>query len=291
MKNWRLTAACWLLALLSACSFTLAKLDEPYRPDVEDPPGPYCDTERVKPVMDATASAAFLALLLRVAVGDTNECRKGDARCRDEQRSLQPVVDAAAIVSLAGAAIYGVAALIGFDRTRRCRDAIRDYEAAVQADRAQRRAIVPRPSRTNGRPYHVMSRKSVAAPQPPPALAPSYTGQIIVPTCSDGRRGVRILLGDPASGYSCEMDDGAPMVDLDVSAADIVAPASFDIDGATVCPGADEPCYTFRDASVHFDAFDAGTGAAGSFTVGTGSHQLGGTFSATWCAPLEPPAC
>jgi len=291
MKKSLAAAVCSLLALASACSFTLAKLDGPYHPDVEDPPGKYCDTDRSKPVMDAAASAALLGLFLRVAAGSANECAAGDARCRDERRSLQPVTDAAAVVSLAGVAIYGVAALVGFDRTRRCSEAVRAHEAAVRADRARRSALAPRPSGTSDPPHHAVSRRPVAAPQPPAALAPRYTVHIIMPTCRDGHRGVRILLGDPAAGYACEMDDGAPMVDLEVATTDIVAPASFDLDAATVCPGAARPCYTFPGASVTFAAFDAGTWATGSFTVGTGSNQLGSTFSATWCAPSPPPDC
>ncbi|HUS66302.1 MAG TPA: hypothetical protein VMZ28_17240 [Kofleriaceae bacterium] len=127
--------------------------------------------------------------------------------------------------------------------------------------------------------------------------APSaFTANIIRPSCApnDGAA-VRILLGEPVDGTGCNVDDSVSMVDLEVWTADIEAPQTFDLaeaDGAaTVCPGGEEPCRTYDVGTIHFDTFEADTGATGTFDVGEGADSLSGTFSADWCDPTPPEPC
>jgi hypothetical protein len=130
-----------------------------------------------------------------------------------------------------------------------------------------------------------------AAPSP-------YGAHLIRPSCApnDGAA-VRILLGEAIGGDGCNVDDGGAIVDLEVWTRDIEAPETVefgdgDFTGAgTACPGGEEPCFTYQEGAIHFDRYDDGTGAAGSFTLGSGNEQVSGTFDATWCEPDPPEPC
>lgn len=279
--------------VLSACSFSLNTLEEPYVPESPPEDPPYCDDSDLKPTLDTAITVGLASLSIGLIASSGCSCTGDGCNCTGSDNILAGLFAAAGIVLLVPAAIYGGAAVVGYRRTSQCRDALRSHQAAVRADEAKRR-LLHRKQEADAAAYRraALARPPVAPPVVPRALASRYAVHLVMPTCGpDGRRGVRILLGDPAVDDSCAMEDAAPMVDLEVSAADIIAPASFDLDGATVCPGAAEPCYTFGSSSVQFDTFDAGTAAAGSFTVGTGADRLQGRFSATWCTPFPAPDC
>lgn len=137
-----------------------------------------------------------------------------------------------------------------------------------------------------------------ASPDDSDATPSSYAAHLIRPSCApnDGAA-VRILLGESIGGTGCDVDDEASMVELEVWTQEIEAPETFEFgDDAFIgagrnCPGGEEPCFSFVDGEVHFDSYDEGTGAAGTFVLGTGNEQVTGTFSADWCVPVPAEPC
>jgi hypothetical protein len=139
--SWRAAVvAVGSISLLTSCSFALSGPPSSHRPP--DPPD--CDVSRFVPIADTLVAAAAGASGIAVAVAASlDDCAESD----DEQACAQGHGIAGFVIALLliPTAIYTPAAMVGFQRTGRCRDAMAEYERR----RAVRAPLIG-PRSTNG---------------------------------------------------------------------------------------------------------------------------------------------
>lgn len=106
---------------LAACSFGTSGPPDGYRPDVAAPPD--CTTSRTAPVLDTVGAGLFgVAGIAYIAA----PCGEGDHGGTDQ--TCEAVTSLIGVVLLVPAAIYTIAAISGYGKTGRCRDAMRAHE-------------------------------------------------------------------------------------------------------------------------------------------------------------------
>jgi hypothetical protein len=113
----RLTGVVLGIVLLPACSFTISGPPHPYHPQA----APACDTSRVAPVIDVVMAGLFAAWSVS-ALAAKGECDP------DTQCDGPDLAGVAGLVLAIPAIMYGLAAASGFEKTRRCQDAVRAHE-------------------------------------------------------------------------------------------------------------------------------------------------------------------
>jgi hypothetical protein len=130
------------------------------------------------------------------------------------------------------------------------------------------------------------------------ASAGEFAVHIIHASCGPAdQAAVRIVLGDEDGQDDCAVDENAPSVQLDVWTQDIAAPVTFSFSptesmaSGALCAGGLAPCRSFPYGDIHFDTYDQGAGANGTWRL-LGDDQdeiVSGTFEARWCEPDPPP--
>jgi hypothetical protein len=113
----RLTGVVLGIVLVQACSLTISGPPRPYHPQA----APVCDTSRVAPIIDVVMAGLFAAWSVS-ALAAEGECDP------DTQCDGPDLAGVAGLVLAIPAVIYGLAAASGFDKTGRCRDAVRAHQ-------------------------------------------------------------------------------------------------------------------------------------------------------------------
>jgi hypothetical protein len=136
------------------------------------------------------------------------------------------------------------------------------------------------------------------------AATGAYAVHLIQPACGPADEpAVRILLGSPAEGDACAVNDLTGNVTLDIWTRDIDAAVTIRfgpeeaMGSGTVCPGDDldpgarAPCRTYNTGAIRFDTYEDGRAASGSWQLSSFTAEVSGDFDATWCQPDPPGPC
>jgi hypothetical protein len=117
---------------------------------------------------------------------------------------------------------------------------------------------------------HVFQRS--CAPTDGPAITVSLSSEVDPETCTPN-------YFDPTVVFAVYTDSF--VIDAPASFSFGVAPGG---DGR-VCPGAKENCDEATAGDIHFDTFEDGETATGTWMLVTDDGPVSGTFDATWCEP------
>ncbi len=131
-RFFRSTALAALAALTTSCSFFISGPDPESHPEYP----PACTTSRIAPAVDTVGATSFglLSALLAAAVF-TFECDSRNADCHDNEGAGVLLVGAIATPAL----IYGGAAVSGFSKTSRCRQAMEEHRRWLDLQTPRRR--------------------------------------------------------------------------------------------------------------------------------------------------------
>ena len=106
--------------LSPSCSFVISGPPDPYRP--EEPPR--CQTSRLAPTADAVGAGVFATLGTSIFLFESS--------CNDPNNANCPTTGERAKVGavlFVPAAFYTIAAVVGYNKTGRCREAGRQHRA------------------------------------------------------------------------------------------------------------------------------------------------------------------
>jgi hypothetical protein len=123
---------------------------------------------------------------------------------------------------------------------------------------------------------------------------------VIHPWCGPADQpAVRIALGQEDAQNDCAVDESATSVQLDVWTLEIEAPVTFSFSpneamaSGALCPGAPAQCRSFLYGDIHFDTYEEGSAATGTWRLLGEDEEdsVNGTFEARWCEPDPPVPC
>jgi hypothetical protein len=130
--------------------------------------------------------------------------------------------------------------------------------------------------------------------------AGEFAVHLIQPWCGPAEEpAIRIVLGQEDAQDDCAVDETATRVQLDVWTQEIEPPVTFSFSpteamaSGALCTGDPAPCRSFPYGDIHFDTYDEGNGANGTWRL-LGDDQeetVTGSFEARWCDPDPPPPC
>lgn len=108
---------------------------------------------------------------------------------------------------------------------------------------------------------------------------------------------LRLLMTGDSIGDECHADGLGESVEIRIYTRSIDAPETIVFDennfagNGTHCPGGAAPCLLSESGELHFETYDAGVGATGTFLLQFQDSTLQGRFDATFCDPATPLFC